>query len=340
MPNTLLSSIRLSDTLLIMKCYYPQSKPDRVHPCGQCLPCRINKRNAWTGRILLESTLHPYAVFVTLTYAPEYLPISVVSNVGPVQPISTLDPDDLQRHFKRLRKNGNSFRFYAVGEYGDLRSRPHYHYIAFTDKDPITFEKEVKKAWKSDNSKVNYYDTSTKMDLRGKVTVSLFTRGRAQYVAQYTTKKLTSEKSLPAGRVPEFSRSSMRPGIGHDAVIQMAYRLIKRLNSWHIRYHGCTDLEKMEIWRDFSQGCYRIDGKLYPMDRYIKEKMLDLIIGSKTLSEEKKRLMQRTLIQLSFQNRYDINQEAKQRHMAKVKTEKWRKEYIRRKKLIPSEDQL
>lgn len=324
-----------------MKCYYPQSDSKNTFPCGKCLPCRINKRNAWAGRLILEAQNYRNPLFVTLTYHDAYM--HYTENGDMTLDPRALDPkdrDDLKLHIMRLRKRlGVSFRYFAVGEYGDLRGRPHYHYIIFTDLDPNYVGQEIRKCWKSSNSKIGYYDTSHKIMLRGKVTVDLFNHNRAKYVAQYTTKKLTSEKSLPDGAVKEFSRMSRKPGIAHDAIVLMAYRLIRSLKRCVYSFHGKENIMKMRTLRDFSQGCYRIDGKLYPMDRYIKEKLLQLIVAS-DLEKEKKLLMREMLSDLSSKNRYDINQDAKARHLAKVRTEKWRKAYMMKKRLIPTDDQL
>lgn len=62
------------------------------------------------------------SVFITLTYSDEYLP-----------PNSSLRKTDLQKFFKRLRKNllGRKIKYYACGEYGSRTNRPHYHAIIF-----------------------------------------------------------------------------------------------------------------------------------------------------------------------------------------------------------------
>lgn len=71
-------------------------------------------------RVTHEHLYWPEACFVTLTYAPEHLPKD-----------GSIDKEELQRFFKRLRKNldGRKIRYYATGEYGDRTYRPHYHAI-------------------------------------------------------------------------------------------------------------------------------------------------------------------------------------------------------------------
>lgn len=60
-----------------------------------------------------------------------------------------IDLDHVQRFFKRLRKDGLSFRYFGVGEYGGKTARPHYHIIFFFNDpiDTLLFEKEVFKHW-------------------------------------------------------------------------------------------------------------------------------------------------------------------------------------------------
>ena len=89
--------------------------------CGQCIPCRINRKRLWTHRLMLESFSHSDATFVTLTYDPE-------KYSG-----ESLRPEDVTKFLKRLRRKlePKKLRYYLVGEYGDKTGRPHYHIALF-----------------------------------------------------------------------------------------------------------------------------------------------------------------------------------------------------------------
>lgn len=89
-------------------------------PCGQCLNCRINKRRDWQSRLLLEAACHEYGIFVTLTY----------TDSGTPEP---LRKGPLLTFLKSLRKVVPSLRYFAVGEYGTLRGRAHFHAHLFSD---------------------------------------------------------------------------------------------------------------------------------------------------------------------------------------------------------------
>lgn len=89
--------------------------------CGQCLPCRVNRRRIWTHRIMLEAAQYHDNSFVTLTYDEEKLPVDL-----------SVTPRTLQLFMKRLRKvYPNRIRYFGVGEYGDQTMRPHYHLALF-----------------------------------------------------------------------------------------------------------------------------------------------------------------------------------------------------------------
>ena len=65
------------------------------------------------------------AYFVTLTYNTEKVPITRNG-------FMSLHKKDLQDYFKRLRKISSlKLKYYAVGEYGSKKMRPHYHLILF-----------------------------------------------------------------------------------------------------------------------------------------------------------------------------------------------------------------
>ena len=93
-------------------------------PCGRCIACRIRKREEWTIRLLHELKYHADAVFVTLTYNDESLPINQKG-------YPTLRKKHLQDFFKRLRINldrdyhHRKIKYFACGEYGDCTGRPH-----------------------------------------------------------------------------------------------------------------------------------------------------------------------------------------------------------------------
>lgn len=89
--------------------------------CRKCLECRQARAREWSIRCALESDKYVDNCFITLTYAPEHNPI-------------TLQKTDVQKFIKRLRKHIGAdikIKYFACGEYGTKRHRPHYHIIIF-----------------------------------------------------------------------------------------------------------------------------------------------------------------------------------------------------------------
>lgn len=106
-------------------------------PCGKCHVCKTNRVNGWAFRLQKEAERSSSALFVTLTYDTEYVPITENGYM-------TLDKTDLQKFMKRLRKiNDEKLKYYAAGEYGGKTQRPHYHIILFNAK-----MKTLEFAWK------------------------------------------------------------------------------------------------------------------------------------------------------------------------------------------------
>lgn len=139
--------------------------------------------------MFLESTQHQRSSFVTLTYSQENLPVG-----------GSLEPRELQLFLKRLRSSVSvPVRYFAVGEYGDLSWRPHYHLSLFG----IGLESAslVQKCWRQGFSYTAEFNETT-----------------AQYVAGYVVKKMTSKQDVRLkGLHPEFARMSLKPGIGAPA---------------------------------------------------------------------------------------------------------------------------
>jgi hypothetical protein len=98
------------------------------------------RTSGWSFRLVKEGERSNSALFLTLTYNTDHVPITKNGYM-------TLDKTDLQKFFKRLRKlTHEKIRYYAVGEYGSNNQRPHYHCIMFNASARI-----VENAWKINN---------------------------------------------------------------------------------------------------------------------------------------------------------------------------------------------
>lgn len=205
------------------------------HPCGMCMPCRIDRRRTWVARMILERAEHRTASFVTLTYSDENLPENLC-----------VSKDELQRFFKRLRKAiyPRALRYFACGEYGDKSQRPHYHAIIFGVGPEEG--KVVEAAWEKGFVYMGEAEPST-----------------MSYCGGYVTKKMT-KKGDPRlqGRNPEFALMSRMPALGAkyvDALVK-AYetdrgRVALQVNGW-------------------VAGDIILEGKRYKLSRTLKEKLI------------------------------------------------------------------
>lgn len=225
-------------------------------PCRQCIGCRLEHSRQWAMRSVHEASMYEDNCFITLTYAPEYLP-----------PDTGLIKGDFQKFMKRLRKyyEPKKIRYYHCGEYGDKSGRPHYHAILFNHNfsdwiylfdspggEPIFTSPTLEKIWGF-----------------GYVTVGTVTFESAAYVARYCLKKINGKQADRinpetglkhyerinsfTGEIheilPEYSTMSRRPGIGY---------------SWINKY-------KLDCYpKDFTtiRGCRMQPPKYY--DRYLE----------------------------------------------------------------------
>lgn len=179
-------------------------------PCGQCVGCRLERSRVWAVRLMHEKRSHNRACFVTLTYDDDHLPLLQ----GPgIYRRETLVMRDAQLFMKRLRKKfGEGIKFYMCGEYGDETFRPHYHAILYS----VAFD-DMRRV--GENKRGEGLFTSDQLsDLwpAGIHRVGEVTFDSCAYVARYVVKKITGDRadSHYAGRLPEFTNMSRRPGIG------------------------------------------------------------------------------------------------------------------------------
>lgn len=155
--------------------------------------------------------MHDDNCFVTLTYDDDHIPAG-----------GTLHRPDFQKFMKRLIKNsGKKIRRFYCGEYGDDTFRPHYHACLFgyRPSDPELF---------STTGEYKLYTSKflSKTWGLGHASFGELTFETAAYTARYCVKKITGkgakahyssfnpETGEIIDLVPEFSGSSLRPGIG------------------------------------------------------------------------------------------------------------------------------
>lgn len=201
-----------------MRCDDPHlNEGGSVFGCGQCGCCRINRRRVWTHRFLLEAREHQQSCFVTLTYSSSFLPTD-----------GSLRPGDLQLFLKRLRKciSPVGLRFFAVGEYGSKTWRPHFHAILFGFPECVRGGQEMLKRCtvRSSCEPCRVLRSCWGM---GFILNGSFNFQRAAYCCGYIQKKMTApDDERLRGRHPEFSRMSLKPGLGFGPMHDVASDLL------------------------------------------------------------------------------------------------------------------
>lgn len=233
-------------------------------PCGRCHHCRINRRNKKTGRLALEGIDHEDTLFVTLTYSKDYLPTDLYDpKTGQViasHPLGCLDKRAIVLFNKRLRFNSKrKLRIYYCGEYGENKGRPHYHLIIWGL--PYSERHHIFKSWTDPHTGKLMCDPDY-LDIQ----IPKSSHDVSQYCNAYILKGQTSEKSAKKyleGRPPEFSNGSK--GLGKSAID----RIVSGLKT----PSGQDFIEReADIPRTFMLG-----GKSYPIDRYLKGKIIDAL---------------------------------------------------------------
>lgn len=218
-----------------MLCRKPFRQGLQEYGCGQCHPCRLNRRRLWTHRLLLEANLHEFACVATLTYSDDFLP-----------PGQTLVPRHMQLFLKRLRRllgPARPIRFFGVGEYGEQTGRPHYH-LALYGLAHIE-QALIQSVWQYGGIHLMPLNLET-----------------AQYLCGYVVQKMTAKDDPRLnGRHPEFARMSLRPGIGAGAVPAIADALNDK--------HGAASIASVGD----VPGALMHGRRQLPLGRYLRRKL-------------------------------------------------------------------
>jgi len=225
-------------------------------PCSKCPPCKKRRTSGWSFRLVKEGERSLSALFVTLTYNTEKVPITKNGFMN-------LDKADVQKFMKRLRKLSNQkLKYYVCGEYGTKRMRPHYHLIIFNaDKE------KVELAWTLDRRPL------------GQIYIGDVNEASIGYTLKYMTKKGKIPIHQNDDRQKEFSL--MSKGIGknyvndsgtyhknHQSFITVDIGGIKGYLPRYYRDKIFTEEEKKEISARNKEE--RIKQMLSP-DAYFKE---------------------------------------------------------------------
>lgn len=196
-------------------------------PCGKCMGCRQNYMREWAIRCSHEAKLWPKNCFITLTYNEE--------SIGRLGMLEYQEFDDFMARLRERKQFKNStVRYYACGEYGGLRHRPHFHAILFNvdfDDREFWFMKDGRPVYKSEL-------LSSIWEYKGNVTVQDFAFETARYVAGYVAKKWEAKEIYELGAAcdPKYR-------------IEFVYPPEKTMQSQSI---GIPWLEK--YWRDVFPG--------------------------------------------------------------------------------------
>lgn len=195
-----------------------------------------SRRQDWVFRLSNELKRASSAKFVTLTYAPESMPISSVEIDGICYDYPSLSKRDVQLFKKRLRKEcarvcerGSQVRYYTVGEYGTRTNRPHYHSILFNV--PLSVYVDLEKIW-----------------THGGIYLGDVSPASIAYTAKYHVNKIGNYEHVEQ----PFALMSRRPGIGAN----------------YLATHG-------DYHRRLMSGVARINGGYTRLPRYYRDRIFD-----------------------------------------------------------------
>lgn len=244
--------------------------------------------------------MHESNSFITLTYAPEHLPDD-----------HSISIRELQLFFKRLRKELDvPVRYFACGEYGEERGRPHYHAIIFgydfsddrtlwskTDRGDLVYRsKTLEKCWTFGHSSIGSVSFESCAYVARYVMKKR--KGADDYVDPETGKTNAEHYKLidpETGEVidlqPEFCVMSRRPGIGR---------------SWIEKYKNDTDKDfvtldgnKFPLPKYYDQFLANIDEEKMKQRKVERMKKVDKEDNTRERLAVKEQILERKLTQLS-----------------------------------------
>lgn len=199
---------------------------------------------------MLEAAQYDDNTFATLTYSDENLPAD-----------NSVDPKALRNFFKRLRKKSAlKIRYFACGEYGEHSMRPHYHIALFGYPNCGYINTRHRK----ERGCCPQCDLIAQAWGLGQIQLGTLEQKSAAYIAGYVVKKMTKDDDPRLeGRLPEFARMSLRPGLGLGMMHELASTLMEHR----------LDERMIDVPLSLQHGTKKL-----PLGRYLRRK-LRLFIG-------------------------------------------------------------
>lgn len=157
-----------------------------------------------------------YSYFLTLTYAPEFIPVLEGRNCFSKKDIDTFL--DSLKH--RLSRDGYSYRYFLTCEYGEEGYRPHYHALLFLYRKPDTVSECVRYPRLTPGMQAPHFYFGEKVVgplwRKGFVYQGTVTPESVLYCTSYALKDdeslLQDWTGFEAGK--PFRRYSLKPGLG------------------------------------------------------------------------------------------------------------------------------
>ncbi len=292
------------------KVFNPYTKETLIVPCGHCKACVLNKNTRLSFQCDLEAASNKYCMFITLTYANRYIPRAMfvdcidrpfgcdlydketgeflgacdmleedrqklLDKMYLFGDVPYLRKYDLQLFFKRFRYfakkiTNEKVRYFAVGEYGPIHFRPHYHILLFFNSEALlqACAEIVLSSWKF-----------------GRVDCQRSQGKCSSYVASYVNSNCTLPKVYTIPELRPFNLHSQRLGQGflrserlkvYDITPEEFIRRsvvfdgkYKEFNLWRSCYRyfypkckGYASKSSREL--SYSYRLYEIASKLFP----------------------------------------------------------------------------
>lgn len=271
--------------------------------CGRCLPCKKNRIAQWSIRLEKEMEISTSAMFVTLTYDNLHIPITtgrypmtLLKNSKQDAELQQQEKEDrsdrsIQAFFKRLRyyegeskklwnikqkeiEEQKPLKYYACGEYGSQKFRPHYHIILFN----LVDYKNLNRAWAT---AVVKNGTTVDHIPFGEVDIQDVNPNTIKYVLKYINKDNWNRFHKDDNRVKEFSL--MSKGLGKNWITP-------KVESFYNR--------RLDINYTISSDGYKVAMPRYYRDKMLTEETKDdaIMIIKKNIEENQRKIEEKAKI--------------------------------------------